>query len=71
MPDTLMCKKIQTMDMAGGLRYEITRYDAHQLGNAVRKDSSFSRNYDGLFPNALISLQVDSINNFSLSVGEE
>ncbi len=31
-----------------------------QLGNPIRKDSSFSSNYDGLFPSATASIQADS-----------
>ena len=53
----------------GGLRYEFTGYDARQLGNVMVKDSSFSRNYNNLFPTAMISIQADSLNNFSLSAG--
>lgn len=55
--------------LQGGLRYENTAYNANQLGNPVRKDSSFSRKYDGLFPNVMVSLQADSLNNFSFSAG--
>lgn len=51
----------------GGLRYEMTNYDAQQLGNAVVKDSSFSRSYNSLFPSLLISLDADSANTFSVS----
>jgi iron complex outermembrane recepter protein len=52
-----------------GLRYEYTAYDAKQLGNAVVKDSSFSRNYSGLFPTAFITYKADSLNSFTLSMG--
>lgn len=53
----------------GGLRYENTAYDARQLGNAMVKDSSFSRSYDGLFPSMLLSLAADSAHTFSISAG--
>jgi iron complex outermembrane receptor protein len=53
----------------GGLRYEMTNYDAHQLGNSIVKDSSFSRSYNSLFPSALLNYQMDSSNQFSLSAG--
>jgi hypothetical protein len=53
----------------GGLRYEMTSYDAHQLGNSIVKDSSFSRSYNSLFPSAFVSYQIDSSNQFSLSAG--
>jgi outer membrane receptor protein involved in Fe transport len=60
-------KKSAKWTLQGGLRYENTSYNAAQLGNAVRKDSSFSRNYDGLFPGLLVSVQSDSNNTFSFS----
>jgi len=52
-----------------GLRYEFTGYKARQAGNSIVKDSSFSRNYGGLFPSAFISWQADSANLFSISAG--
>jgi len=52
-----------------GLRYEYTTYNAKQLGNAIVKDSSFSRNYSGLFPTAFVTYRADSINSFTLSAG--
>jgi iron complex outermembrane recepter protein len=62
-------KKMKKLTLQGGLRYEYTTYNAHQLGNEVRKDSSFSRKYDGLFPNAVASWKIDSLNGLSLTVG--
>lgn len=52
-----------------GLRYEYTAYKAHQLGNALVKDSAFKKNYGSLFPTAFLSYQADSNNMFSLRVG--
>jgi len=52
-----------------GLRYENTSYDANQLGNIVRKDSSFSRHYGGLFPSGFVSWQADSSNGFTVTAG--
>jgi outer membrane receptor protein involved in Fe transport len=62
-----VAKKSAKWTLQGGLRYENTSYNAAQLGNVERKDSSFSRNYDGLFPSLLVSVQSDSNNNFSFS----
>jgi len=62
-------KRFTGLTLQGGLRYENTSYDAEQLGNSIRKDSSFSRKYDGLFPSARISVHLDSINVLSLSAG--
>jgi iron complex outermembrane recepter protein len=52
-----------------GLRYELTSYKARQLGNAVVKDSAFSRDYGSLFPTAFVSYQADSNNTFTFRFG--
>jgi hypothetical protein len=52
-----------------GLRYEFTSYDAKQLGNAVVKDSSFSRDYGSLFPTNFVSYQADSNHMVSFRLG--
>lgn len=62
-------RKAGPWEMQAGLRYEYTGYTANQLGNALRKDSSFSKNYNNLFPTAVVSYKADSQNVFSLSVG--
>ena len=61
--------KLQKWSLQGGLRYESTHYDAAQLGNAVVKDSSFSRSYNSLFPAAFASYELDSVHTFSFSAG--
>ena len=55
--------------LQGGLRYETTHYDAEQLGNDLRKDSSFSRSYNSLFPTVFTTFEADSSHRFSLSAG--
>ncbi|RZL52613.1 MAG: TonB-dependent receptor, partial [Pedobacter sp.] len=50
-----------------GLRFEDTDYDAHQLGNSVKPDSSFSRSYANLFPSGYLSYQTDSLNMFTIT----
>jgi hypothetical protein len=62
-------KKYGPFSMQAGLRYEHTGYNANQLGNAIQKDSAFSRNYGGLFPSGYISYQADSSNNFTFTAG--
>jgi hypothetical protein len=52
-----------------GLRYEYTSYKANQLGNAVVKDSSFSRNYGSLFPTAFVSYAADSNHTITFRTG--
>ena len=61
--------KANRWTVQGGLRYEMTAYKANQLGNAMVKDSSFSRNYNSLFPSLFTSFEMDSTNTFSLSAG--
>jgi iron complex outermembrane recepter protein len=61
--------KYKRISMQAGLRYEYTSYEADQLGNVVRKDSAFSRNYKALFPSGYISYQVDSSNSFTVTAG--
>jgi outer membrane receptor protein involved in Fe transport len=61
--------KADRITMQAGLRYEYTSYHADQLGNSGRKDSSFSRNYQGIFPSAFISYEADSSNEFTFTAG--
>ncbi|WP_295717911.1 TonB-dependent receptor [Mucilaginibacter sp.] len=62
-------KKYSKLTVQAGVRYEYTSYKAHQLGNAIQKDSAFSRNYGGFFPSGYISYQADSSNSFTLTAG--
>lgn len=55
--------------LQGGLRYEMTSYNANQLGNITRQDSAFSRNYNSLFPTVYVSYKADSLNSFTISAG--
>ena len=52
-----------------GVRYESTAYKAKQFDNPTRKDSAFTRRYDGLFPSANITWQADSSNSFTVTAG--
>ena len=60
-------KKMGRINAQLGLRYEHTDYDANQLGNAVKPDSTFSRSYGNLFPSGYLSYQVDSLNIFTIT----
>ena len=62
-------KKTGHISFQAGLRYENTGYKADQLGNAVQKDSAFSRHYNALFPSGYFSYQADSSNNFTFTTG--
>lgn len=59
--------KFGKFNAQAGLRYENTQYKAHQLGNSMRPDSAFSKNYGDLFPSGYISYAADSSNTFSLT----
>ncbi len=52
-----------------GLRYEFTYYKAHQLGNAVVKDSAFKRQYGSLFPTAFVSYELNKNNTITIRAG--
>jgi hypothetical protein len=52
-----------------GVRYEHTGYNARQYGNAVQKDTAFTKNYGGFFPSGYITYQADTANGFTLTVG--
>ena len=54
-----------------GLRFENTNIQGTQLGNPVRKDSSFTRTYNNLFPTIFILYRLDSsgVHQLGLSVG--
>lgn len=50
-----------------GLRYENTAIVGNQLGNTIRKDSSFTRNYNSLFPTFFLLYKLDSASKHQLS----
>ena len=52
-----------------GLRYEFTSYRAHQLGNALIKDSAFNKNYGSFFPTGFASYEADSNNTITIRAG--
>jgi iron complex outermembrane recepter protein len=62
-------QKIDKLSLQLGLRYERTSFDAQQLGNVERADSSFSRQYQGFFPTAFFSYQADTVHTFTFSAG--
>ncbi len=54
-----------------GLRFENTHITGNQLGNLQRPDSSFTRQYNNLFPTIFMLYRVDSVgkHQLGLSVG--
>ena len=59
------------LSLQGGLRLERTGSRGHQLGNTVKSDSSFDREYTDLFPTGYVMYKLDSTgsNNLRLSYG--
>lgn len=55
------------LSLQTGLRIENTNGKGHQLGNAVKQDSSFTLRYTSLFPTAYLSYKLDS-NNTTLNL---
>ncbi len=51
-----------------GMRIENTRVDGHQLGNPLIADSSFTRNYTGLFPTLYVAYRLDSAQTHQLGL---
>ncbi|MEP6673827.1 MAG: outer membrane beta-barrel family protein [Ferruginibacter sp.] len=51
-----------------GLRAENTISKGHQLGNPIKPDSSFKKNYTNLFPTVFASYKLDSAGNNQLNL---
>ncbi len=64
-------KEYKRLSIQAGLRFENTFSIGHQLGNPVIPDSSFSRNYNSLFPTLYLSYKLDSasVNQIGLNYG--
>ncbi|SDE86084.1 Outer membrane receptor proteins, mostly Fe transport [Dyadobacter soli] len=53
-------REFQKFSLQTGLRAENTNSYGHQLGNAVKPDSSFSRHYTSLVPTVFLSYKLDT-----------
>ncbi len=53
-------KNFGRFTVQAGLRVENTNGDGHQLGNALKADSSFANHYTDLFPTAYFSYNLDT-----------
>lgn len=62
-------KQFKKLGVQTGLRVENTIAKGHQLGNAQRPDSAFTRNYTDFFPTVYLSYQANKKNNFNLNFG--
>ena len=56
-------KEWKKWSIQAGLRMEQTNMKGHQLGNGLRRDSSFSQHYTNLFPTVYLSYKLDSAKN--------
>ncbi|MGC4103550.1 outer membrane beta-barrel protein [Ferruginibacter sp.] len=56
-------REMKRVSLQLGLRAENTVSKGHQLGNIVKPDSSFKRNYSNLFPTVFVSYKLDSNSN--------
>ena len=56
------------LSIQAGLRVENTGSNGHQLGNAMRSDSAFKRNYTDLFPTFYLSYKLDTAGNNQLGL---
>lgn len=62
-------KQIKKWGFQVGLRSENTQSSGHQLGNAVVKDSSFTKHYLNFFPSAYLTFNADNNNTFGVNFG--
>lgn len=51
-----------------GLRLENTISNGHQLGNAIKPDSSFKRTYTSLFPTVYLTYKLDTLGDNQLGL---
>lgn len=59
-------KTFNPLTLQLGLRYEGTISRGHQLGNAIKPDSSFNRSYSNLFPTLYLLYKLDTLSNHQL-----
>lgn len=56
-------KEGKKFSLQAGLRIENTGSDGHQLGNLMKADSTFTRNYTSIFPTVYLSYKLDTLSN--------
>ncbi len=61
-------KEFRRLSLQAGLRVENTNGNGHQLGNAYKPDSAFTKRYTSLFPTAFASYKLDSAGNDQLTL---
>ena len=61
-------REMKQLSVQAGLRAENTMSDGHQLGNLLKADSSFKRNYTGLFPTVYLLYKFDTLATHQLGI---
>lgn len=61
-------KEMKRLSVQAGLRIENTVSDGHQLGNLMKPDSAFKRNYTGLFPTLYLMYKLDTLANNQIGI---
>lgn len=61
-------KEFNRLTVQAGLRLENTVSNGHQLGNIQKTDSTFKRNYTGLFPTLYLQYKLDTASTNLLSI---
>ncbi|HEX2847328.1 MAG TPA: outer membrane beta-barrel protein [Chitinophagaceae bacterium] len=63
-----LSKDFARLSVQLGLRFENTISEGDQLGNAIKPDSSFRRDYNNLFPTVYLTYKLDSASNHQLAL---
>jgi hypothetical protein len=61
-------QEYKRFSIQAGLRLENTNISGHQLGNALRGDSSFIQHYTNLFPTAYLLYKLDTAGKHTLNL---
>lgn len=61
-------KDFKKLSIQAGLRLENTGSNGHQLGNAMKPDSAFNRNYTNLFPTFFMQYKLDTLGDNQLQL---
>lgn len=61
-------REMKRLSIQAGLRVENTVSDGNQLGNLMKADSTFKRNYTGLFPTLYLMYKLDTMANNQIGI---
>ncbi|MHA4896836.1 outer membrane beta-barrel protein [Pedobacter sp. PWIIR3] len=63
-----LSKEMKRLSLQLGLRAENTRSNGHQLGNIMKRDSTFTKSYTSIFPTAYLLYKLDSASNHQIGL---